>query len=1274
MCPGIAVAAGGGGGGGAGGKGSKKGKGKKGAGKKKGKKGAKGGKKGAKSGKGGKDKKSKCGDPVDVITGQVTTRERTDFELSGPVTLSMTRVYGSEAAHIDGVLGHGWTHSYGYRIEVHGKVVRVWDNNGERLDFDLPPVAESTLGLHGWVLRREQWGFIVDPDDETLKIFSETTDAGRTWLQTAEQDRNGNRVVLNYDNGRLVELIDSVGRVVRVALTREGRIAGMAVRNAPHQGKWIDLVRYQYDDAGNLVAAIDSAGFREQYTYDDLHRLLSATDKNGLTFFYRWDDKGRCYETWGSYGDKRDPSLAENLPKLLADNLTPIKGIFHFRLNYVEEGYTEVADCSTVSRQQGNEFDVVEKSVQGSIIETSEFDDNGNMTSFTDGNGATWKWVLDARGRILEEVDPNGHRITFERDALGNPIRRIDQVGAEKRFSYDRRGNLELIEDSAGASQFRHDERGNLVELIRANGARTSWVWDEMGNLIEEHEPGGCVCRYTYDYFGNLISATSPTGAVTRYAYGDRFELISILMPDGEIIRYDYDGELNLTSVTLPDGSQRRQEWGGVEQLCAVSDGKGLKSRMFYDWNGRLLEVRNAADERWTFKYDSTGYCISETTFDGRTFHFRHDQIGHVTLLEDAAGQSIKLEYDLCGRLTARESSDGWSEELAYDPRGLLVRAKSPDVECLFERDDRGNVVKEAQVVDGVRHEVHLRYDVESSIVERTTSLGYHERIERAGRGMRSRTSVGDGVIEHHRDPVGRELTRRLPGGGSIESLYDSRGELLRRAVLVQRPVTRESEAEPPWLGPLPPNAIAETRYHYQNQLLAGTWDQSRGQTRFDLDSQRELRSRMPEHGRSETFGYDACGNPFEVGPGAPARQYAAGSRLVQRGDTTFSWNDAGRLMEKRVARVDGEDVWRYTWNTMGMLVRVDRPDASYVEYRYDPFLRRVSKTISDESGHQVSRVRFVWDSDVLVHEIRESAKAAADPIVEERSYCFHDFGYEPIAQSIVQRHGKNRSEAVRHHYVLDISGAPARLVDDRGEIAAEYEHEAYDLKVLSEHGSSTPFGFLGQYRDDETGLAYNRHRYYDPETGQFISPDPIGLLGGLNDRLYGKNTYYDADPRGLALNAAATAVVDTIPDKTAGVYVIENPGPPPTKYVGKGVDVKARLKCNKHKKAQALLNKPGTKVTVHQVTPAQGPTGKWKNPHKSKAENVDKDKAINRSLMVKETEVYKKEQKADPAAFSNKNVSNSHQPLSDDKYDTYGKRFPPTDVGTTSYQIPPPP
>jgi RHS repeat-associated protein len=76
-------------------------------------------------------------------------------------------------------------------------------------------------------------------------------------------------------------------------------------------------------------------------------------------------------------------------------------------------------------------------------------------------------------------------------------------------------------------------------------------------------------------------------------------------------------------------------------------------------------------------------------------------------------------------------------------------------------------------------------------------------------------------------------------------------------------------------------------------------------------------------------------------------------------------------------------------------------------------------------------------------------------------------------------------------------------MVDARGDEIWSSELDTYgSLQQDSSGPNRCPFRFAGQYEDQETGISYNRFRYYDPNSGQFISQDPIGLVGGLE--LYG--------------------------------------------------------------------------------------------------------------------------------------------------------------------------
>ncbi|GAU05324.1 Rhs family protein [Burkholderia stabilis] len=107
--------------------------------------------------------------------------------------------------------------------------------------------------------------------------------------------------------------------------------------------------------------------------------------------------------------------------------------------------------------------------------------------------------------------------------------------------------------------------------------------------------------------------------------------------------------------------------------------------------------------------------------------------------------------------------------------------------------------------------------------------------------------------------------------------------------------------------------------------------------------------------------------------------------------------------------------------------------------------------------------------------------------------------------------------------YQNDHLGTPQELVDDAGKVVWLGRYRAWggEKRVWREtperNEVSNPIRFPGQYCDEETGLHYNRHRYYDPGSGRFISKDPIGLAGGINVYQYAPNPISWIDPLGLS-------------------------------------------------------------------------------------------------------------------------------------------------------------
>ncbi|WP_261921720.1 RHS repeat-associated core domain-containing protein [Shewanella sp. NFH-SH190041] len=102
-------------------------------------------------------------------------------------------------------------------------------------------------------------------------------------------------------------------------------------------------------------------------------------------------------------------------------------------------------------------------------------------------------------------------------------------------------------------------------------------------------------------------------------------------------------------------------------------------------------------------------------------------------------------------------------------------------------------------------------------------------------------------------------------------------------------------------------------------------------------------------------------------------------------------------------------------------------------------------------------------------------------------------------------------------HYHLDHLGTPTDLTDEQGNTVWQAQYRSYG-NIARQHVEDipNPLRFQGQYFDSETGLHYNRHRYYSPDTGRFITADPIGLAGGLNSYRYAPNPVNWIDPLGL--------------------------------------------------------------------------------------------------------------------------------------------------------------
>ncbi|MGG4610712.1 RHS repeat domain-containing protein, partial [Providencia sp. Me31A] len=252
--------------------------------------------------------------------------------------------------------------------------------------------------------------------------------------------------------------------------------------------------------------------------------------------------------------------------------------------------------------------------------------------------------------------------------------------------------------------------------------------------------------------------------------------------------------------------------------------------------------------------------------------------------------------------------------------------------------------------------------------------------------------------------------------------------------------------------------------------------------------------------------------------------------RDTARGYQLYHYDVNGRL-EKKIVHEQGyrPKEWRYLWNTQNQLTACFTPKGDCWRYTYDAFGRRLSKTqtVDSQAAHvnprfpqlkpKVTAWHYLWSGYQMVEEtpIYADGTPAYDSQIQ--------WLYEPGAITPTARYQNGKL----HYVVTDHQGTPREIFTEAGKASwagrlntwgqMQFWQSRDGLADNDPTYTECHFRFAGQYEDRETGLYYNRFRYYDKDNGQYISPNPIGLLGGLNPYGYVHCPTGFIDPLGLA-------------------------------------------------------------------------------------------------------------------------------------------------------------
>jgi RHS repeat-associated protein len=1004
------------------------------------------------------------GHPVDVATGRVFT-DAVDLALPGPVPLRFERSYFSSWAHRDGPLGRGWSHSLDLALWFEDDLTVFRNGEGQEIVFDRRPAAANDEVFHapsGNALARDRDGWKVTTAAGLVHRFAA---AGQLLRVVRTSGRNPARgLSYRYDRaGRLCEVVDAGGHVVRLQHDGTGRLARLLAPDPARAGEQVPVAEYAYASDGMLVEARDALGRATRYEYDGGALLVQEIDRNGVAFHFMYDGRGsgaRCVRTWGRAGD--EVIYNHRIDYDPAARVTLVSDSYDNKTAYKMDALgsvVEVVDALGGTTRRG--YDEALRLVH-------EIDPQGNATAYRYG----------ARGQLAEIAHADGARVTMEHDPRWPELvtARVDEAGATWRYRYDDAGQLLEALGPEPDAWTRYEWREGLpAATMDAGGARTEVIArDGQGNATVVRLPNGAEVRREHDRRGRCVAELNPYGGLRTFTWDAADRLVATGEPDGGRVEVRRDATGNPVEIVH---RQRRIRlgYGNFNRLVSREDGDGGVVRFTWGLEGELREVRNAAGESHRLTYDPCLRVEREVGFDGREIRYRRSAAGWVTRIDRSGDPRARIEqaHDARGRVVEIRHGDGSWARFGYRGDGALVEAANPALTVRFQRDGLGRVVRETQG----DVEVLSTYAAGGRATLRS-SLGAALAVKRDALGNPTALIGGarEPICRFEHDAAGRELERVLPGAVVARWRRDLAG----------RPVRHEVDD--------PDGGFTRDYRWGADGRIAEIVDSRSGAARYQHDPCGRL---IAEHhgGTARQRGFDAAGNVFRTATRTD-RDYGPGGVLRRDRDTVFAFDARGNMIERSEPGAPAGACWRYHWDGSGMLGRVTGPDGAELVFSYDALGRRVGKRSAE------GETRFVWDGDVVLHELRSDRP----PVTW---YHLPD-SFTPAVE--VSRSGVRA-------VVSDHLGTPIAAYDANGIRAWQLR---LDLFGAGQHdGAGFPLRWPGHYQDRETGLHYSRFRYYDPELGCFISPDPIGLEGGLALYAYPTDPLSEIDPLGLTPCAA---------------------------------------------------------------------------------------------------------------------------------------------------------
>ena len=294
-----------------------------------------------------------------------------------------------------------------------------------------------------------------------------------------------------------------------------------------------------------------------------------------------------------------------------------------------------------------------------------------------------------------------------------------------------------------------------------------------------------------------------------------------------------------------------------------------------------------------------------------------------------------------------------------------------------------------------------------------------------------------------------------LPGGATKSYVYDP---LMR----VKEIAAQDKDS----------NGIVSYAYNYDRMDNIKNKNTEHGNYDYDYDDLYRLTDVDNPTIDDEGFGYDPVGNRLTSTAVAGAWTYNDNNELQSYNGVTFAYDNNGNTTRK----LDASTVWTYTYNVEDRMISAENSTTT-AEYYYDPFGRRLWKDVDGV------RTCYMYSDEGLAAEMDASGNVT-------KTYGWKPdgtWGTDPLFM---------KAEGEYYYYHNDHLGTPQKLTDADGATVWSALYTSFgEAQVVPASTITNNLRFPGQYYEAETGLHYNFWRYYDSNSGRYLSNDPIGML-----------------------------------------------------------------------------------------------------------------------------------------------------------------------------------